>query len=402
MSTVRTDNAVVADSELSFETLLDAYLTDEVLEIAMAAEESGLFPRDLIERMGAAGILRSKWSAGMNPDLAKLNALAMALGRLGSGGVGPGLSIHDSAIAILRRFGGNPYLTELTERAIDGEIVLCLAASEQAGGSDLQHVETVAHRTGDGFHLVGRKKFVSLAPVADHTLVVARVVDEGGAAAQRAGGNVAVFAVPMSQVSVGTAYRKIGASALSTAPIEFDTTVGPDHLVARAGVGLLAISWGLAHERLSVAGQIAGSCELAIAVTHARMIERTQFGQRLFQHQALRLRLADLSARVHMLKLALTGMAATQSNLDIRTSAGIKVIAARLGEEVTSECMHIFGGSGYLVDETPVGRWWQDMKLARTAGGSDEVLLELVASGMKPDHDTYSKIIRSEVGNRQS
>jgi acyl-ACP dehydrogenase len=31
------------------------------------------------------------------------------------------------------------------------------------------------------------------------------------------------------------------------------------------------------------------------------------------------------------------------------------------GEEVLSECMHIFGGAGYLVDETPIGRWWRDM-----------------------------------------
>ena len=52
--------------------------------------------------------------------------------------------------------------------------------------------------------------------------------------------------------------------------------------------------------------------------------------------------------------------------------------------------MHIFGGSGYLVDETPLGRWWRDMKLARVGGGTDEVLWELVAAAMKPDYDGYA------------
>jgi alkylation response protein AidB-like acyl-CoA dehydrogenase len=106
----------------------------------------------------------------------------------------------------------------------------------------------------------------------------------------------------------------------------------------------------------------------------------------------LRLRIADLRARVDMLKLALEGMAATHRSLDIRAASGLKVVAAQLGEEVTSQCLHIFGGTGYLLDETPVARWWQDMKLARIGGGGDEVLLELVASGMRPDLDSYAQM----------
>jgi alkylation response protein AidB-like acyl-CoA dehydrogenase len=57
--------------------------------------------------------------------------------------------------------------------------------------------------------------------------------------------------------------------------------------------------------------------------------------------------------------------------------------------------MHIFGGSGYLVDETPLGSWWRDMKLARVGGGTDEVLGELVAAAMKPDYDGYADLIKS-------
>jgi alkylation response protein AidB-like acyl-CoA dehydrogenase len=55
--------------------------------------------------------------------------------------------------------------------------------------------------------------------------------------------------------------------------------------------------------------------------------------------------------------------------------------------------MHIFGGTGYLVDETPLGQWWRDMKLARVGGGTDEVLWELVAAAMKPDYDGYDEMM---------
>lgn len=54
--------------------------------------------------------------------------------------------------------------------------------------------------------------------------------------------------------------------------------------------------------------------------------------------------------------------------------------------------MHIFGGSAFLVDETPIGRWWRDRKLARVGGGTDEVLWELVAAGLKPDYAGYEAL----------
>lgn len=300
-----------------------------------------------------------------------------------------GVSLHDSAIAVLRRFGKTDHLTAICEQAIDGQAVLCIAASEESGGSDLQIVETEVRSARGGFEIRGIKKFVSLSPIADHVLVVARGVDHDPASRH---GNVLVVAVPTTQVDVQTPWRKVGAGPLDTAAVHIDTWVPADHLVARPGTGLAAISWGLAHERMSIAGQVASSCQRVLGVTHARMVQRRQFGATLFEHQALRLRIADLQARVDLLRHGLNGIAA-QGRLDLRSAAAVKVTAARLGEEVLSECMHLFGGSGYLTDETPLGRWWRDMKLARVGGGTDEVLWELVAAAMKPDFDGYTEMI---------
>ena len=166
----------------------------------------------------------------------------------------------------------------------------------------------------------------------------------------------------------------MGARPLNTAAVHTDTWVPADTLIARPGTGLATISWGLAHERMSIAGQVASAPQRVIGITLARMMKRRQFGQTLFEHQALRMRIADLQARVDLLRYGLAGIAA-QGRLDLRAAAAAKVTAARLGEEVLSECMHIFGGSGYLVDETPLGPWWRDMKLARAVGvggGGDE------------------------------
>jgi alkylation response protein AidB-like acyl-CoA dehydrogenase len=370
-----------------YQTLLDDVFDQQVTNWTSEAEASQRFPRKLIEHLGKSGVFAHKWGDSQHPDMAKLVALAFALGRLGSAGIGVGVSLHDSAIAILRRFGRSEYLRTICEKAIHGEAVLCIGASEESGGSDLQIVQTEARSARGGFEVRGGKKFVSLSPIADHIMVVARGVDHDENSRH---GNVMMIAVPVSQVDVAVPYRKVGAGPLDTAAMQIDTWVPGDALIARPGTGLAAISWGLAHERMSIAGQVASSCQLVLGVTHARMVNRRQFGATLFEHQALRMRMADLQARVDLLRHGLGGIAA-EGRLDLRAAAAVKVTAARLGEEVLSECMHIFGGSGYLADETPIGRWWRDMKLARVGGGTDEVLWELVAAGMKPDHDRYAE-----------
>ncbi len=159
-----------------YRALLDDVFDRQIVEWTAGAEASERFPRKLIEHLGQSGVFAHKWGDGQHPDVAKLIALAFALGRLGSAGIGVGVSLHDSAIAILRRFGRSDYLKDICEQAIRGEAVLCIGASEESGGSDLQIVETEVRSARDGFEVRGVKKFVSLSPIADHIMVVARAV----------------------------------------------------------------------------------------------------------------------------------------------------------------------------------------------------------------------------------
>jgi acyl-ACP dehydrogenase len=373
-----------------FSKALDDVFDVDVLQLVEDAELREAFPRQLIEILGEKGIFAAKWTDGIYPNLPRLIALAERLGGLGSAGISVGVSLHDSAIAILRRFGKNTYLSDIATAAIAGDAILCIGASETAGGSDLQNVKSTAVAENGGYRLLGHKKFVSLSPIADIALLVVRGFATDGSARH---GDVALFAVPTEQLSIGDVYTTVGASCLDTAPLSFDTWVPEEAMIARPGTGLAAISWGLAHERLSVAGQVVGACDLAIGVTVARMKQREQFGVPLFDHQALRLRIADLHARVDVLRWALRGIAGDGSPLNLRTAAAMKVTAARLGEEVIAECMHIFGGTGYLPDQSPLGRWWRDMKLARVGGGTDEVLWELVAATLRPDFANLERLV---------
>jgi acyl-ACP dehydrogenase len=107
----------VTDSESpgidEYRALLDEVFDQQIVEWIAEAEASERFPRKLIEHIGQSGVFAHKWGDGQHPDVAKLVALAFAPGRLGSAGIGVGVSLHDSAIAILRRFGRSEYLKDI-------------------------------------------------------------------------------------------------------------------------------------------------------------------------------------------------------------------------------------------------------------------------------------------------
>ncbi|MFQ6225787.1 acyl-CoA dehydrogenase family protein [Nocardia sp. NPDC002869] len=371
-----------------FDDLLAAALDDDVRALADQAETTGRFPKELVQLIAERGVYAAKWGSDTRPDVAKVVAFALRLGAMGSLAVAAGAGVQDSCLAILRRFGTTDFSKALADSGIRGESVFCIAGTESEGGSDLAHAESTCRRDGDGYRLTGHKKFVTLAPIADVALVSVRDGDTS-AASPRA----AVFAVPTSRLDIGEPHSLVGNACLNTSPLRFDTWVPAEAMIARPGLGLAAMNWGLAHERLSIACHVVATCEAAIGLTAARLHRRRQFGSTLFEHQALRLRLADLQARVHVVRLALLGVGATDQGFDLRTAAALKVSAARLGEEVLSECMHMFGGVGYLSEQSPIGRWWRDMKLARVAAGVDEVLWELVAVSIVADDGAYDRLM---------
>ncbi|MFC3965301.1 acyl-CoA dehydrogenase family protein [Nocardia jiangsuensis] len=375
----------------TFDRVLDAAFDEALLEVIERAEHggpSGLFPRELIENLGSAGVFAGIWPVGAHADMASVVRLSERLGGLGSASAAAGVSAHNTALAILRRFGRSDYLRELADRATRGDAVVGLGATEAGGGSDFAMLATTAEPTAAGFRVRGSKKFVSLSTVADAIVVVAR------AAGSHRDGGVTLFALRSDQIHVGRPYAKLGNGYLDTAPVEFDVEVPEEAMIARPGTGLAAASAGLVVERMSVAGLVVGACDLAIGVAVAQMMRRSQFGQTLFEHQALRLRFADLQARVDTVRYALKGLTVA-GPVPFRAAAGMKVTAARLGEEVMSECLHIFGGEGYLTGPAPIEKWWRDMKLARVAAGGDEVLWETVASGMRPDLEAHERWVRS-------
>lgn len=348
------------------------------------AERQRRFPRHAVAALGQRGLLERRWTGGAHGDLALGFVLAQELGRAGLGGLGVGVSLHTEAVcSILHRFARTAYVTSVLDKALAGGAVGCLATSEEHVGSDLAAVSTRLTRTVEGWTVDGTKWFVSPGGAADFLIVLGRAEED-----------LALVVVPRSGFTVLKRLQTSGMRSLETARLRVRAIVPHDAVLVSPGLALPAVTWGLTHERLAIAAQLYGGMELALALATTHAMKRRQFGCPLLEHQEIRLRLADLTARTAILGDAVETVARRidrDGALHAREVAGLKVRAARLGEQVIGECLHVFGGRGYLEDETPLARLCRDVRVGRLGAGSDEMMLEIVASGLHADDELYER-----------
>jgi alkylation response protein AidB-like acyl-CoA dehydrogenase len=359
----------------------------DVAALVPDAERTRRFPVEALHRLGSSGLLRERWAAD---DASRGALLCEELGRAGAGGVGLGVSVHmEAALSMLIAHGTSVLLREAVEGAVAGTRIVAVAATEAEGGSDPAAVATSAVDDGGALHVRGVKEYVSLGASADAILVLCRY---GPADAPPRPSDVLV---PSAGVRVEHRHATVGVRSLETVRLAIDARVPREALLDRPGSGLLVLNRGLAHERLATAALAIGTARLAIGLATAHLRRRRSNGGTLFDHQAARLRLAGHETQVGILRRALHSLAGTDvtTGRHMREVAGLKLAAARAGERALSDCMHLFGGRGYLEDATPLARLWRDVRAARVGGGADELMLELVAGGLVEDDEAYRAMV---------
>ncbi|GAA2105361.1 acyl-ACP dehydrogenase MbtN [Actinomadura alba] len=352
------------------------------------AESDRKFPVEAVGALGLAGLFRERWSQGQHGDLGRSVVIAEEFGRAALGGVGVGVGLHlEAAVPLLRGFARTEYARKVFDHAMDGRYVCCVATSEREAGSNLAEIGTKLSREGAAWRLRGTKWFVSPGGAADVVIVLCRTTE-----------GPALVLVPREGVRVVKRLETMGMRGLETCRLAFDTEIPDEAILVRPGMALHAIGSALIYERLSTAALMLGALDLALLVTATHLRRRKQFGVPLYEHQALRLRLADLIART---ALARRGVHATVAEfsaagvVNMCEVAGVKVTVARLAEHVASECAHLFGGHGYVEDETRFPQLLRDIRVGRVGGGTDEMMWELAAKGMRTDDALYDRWVRS-------
>lgn len=358
------------------------FVETEIKPHALAWEEQGFVPREVLRKMGSLGFLGIRYPAeygGSEMDTLATVVFAEELGRSTFSGVAVTALVHtDMASVHIANAGSQAQRDRLMPAIIAGEKIVAVAVTEPDAGSDVKGIRTTARREGDSYVLNGAKVFITNGVHADLYCVAAKT-DLSAKPSQ----SVSIFLVEKGTPGFRVAREldKHGWRSSDTAELVFeDCRIPAENLLGQEGRGFYAIMSNFQNERTVIGAMAIGEAQAAIELTLDYVKTRKAFGAPLWEKQAIRQKLAMLAARVeagrqlvyHAAWLDAQGRDAT------REVSMVKALCGELVNEVMYACLQFHGGMGYMREST-IERMTRDARVQSIGGGATEVMLEEVA-----------------------
>ncbi|GEC56479.1 acyl-CoA dehydrogenase [Bradyrhizobium japonicum] len=358
------------------------FVKEEIKPCADQWEENGFIPRSILRRMGALGFFGIRYPAeygGAEMDSVASTVFAEELGRSTYGGVADAMLVHaDMASLYVFHDGTKAQRARWMPGIVSGEAITAVAITEPDAGSDVKAIRTRAVRDGDSYVLDGTKLYITNGVHADLYCVAAKTDPAAGT------NGITMFLVEKGTpgFSVARELDKLGWRSSDTAELVFDgCRVPTENVLGAEGQGFYSIMRNLQNERLVLAAMSIGMAEAAIDMTVTYVKTRRAFGGVLWDMQAIRQRLAMLSARLEASRQFLYATAWRMAADDdcLRETSMLKAICGELVNEVAYACVQFHGAMG-VMRESAIERVARDARVLSIAGGATEVMLEVVAS----------------------
>ena len=111
--------------------------------------------------------------------------------------------------------------------------------------------------------------------------------------------------------------------------------------------------------------------------------QRKAFGRSIIDNQAIHFRLAELQTEVELFKaLCYQTAERFKDGEDVTYHASmIKLKGGRLARQLVDSCLQFYGAMGYA-EEMLISRAYRDLRLLSIAGGTDEIMLQIISKFM--------------------
>ncbi|MCI8947714.1 MAG: acyl-CoA dehydrogenase [Lachnospiraceae bacterium] len=366
-------------------TLFKEFAEKEVKPLAQEVDETEVFPRGTVEKMakyGFLGIPVPKEYGGQGCDPLTYAMCVEELSKV-CGTTGVIVSAHTSlCIDPIMTYGTEEQKQKYVVPLAKGEKLGAFGLTEPGAGTDAQGQQTKAVLDGDEWVLNGSKCFITNGKEADVYIVIAVTgkIEKRG----RMQKEISAFIVEKGTpgFSFGTKENKMGIRGSSTYELIFtDCRIPKENLLGQKGKGFAIAMHTLDGGRIGIAAQALGIAEGALETTVAYVKERKQFGRSIAQFQNTQFQLADMATKVEAAQLLVYKAAmakATQKVYSVE-AAKAKLYAAEVAMEVTTKCVQLHGGYGYI-REYDVERMMRDAKITEIYEGTSEVQ-RMVISG---------------------
>lgn len=355
------------------------FARNEIAPKAAHHDETGEFPREILAKAHAAGLMNTHIPPEYNgAGLGVLDGCIIAEEiAVGCTGIMTAMEANGLAQAPVIVAGNEDqkkqFLQPLTE-----ELRFCAyGVTEPGAGSDVAGIGTRATKKGDDYVLNGSKMWITNAGVADWFFVLAKTDPDAGHKGMTG------FVVPADTpgITVGKKEQNMGQRASDTRGLTFEDVVVPaKYRLGEEGQGFKIAMKAFDHTRPPVAIGAVGLARAAMEHAIRYSKERKTFGKPIAAHQSIAFMIADMAKSIEAARL-LVYKAGWQIDNGIRnttTASMAKCFAADMAMETAVNAVQIFGGYGFN-KEYPVEKLMRDAKIYQIYEGTSQVQRMIIA-----------------------
>ena len=289
---------------------------------------------------------------------------------------------NNIALLLMLNYGSEEQKATWAEKLAAGDAMFAFGITEPKHGSDATHMETVAHKTSNGWIIQGEKTWNSGIHSAPADLIFARTSGKAGDA-----DGITAFLVPTD--SAGFKLEELlwtfnmptdhGRVSLEKVRVPETSILGTE------GKGLQIVQHFFNENRIRQAASSLGAAQFCIWESIEYAKKRSPFGKTLSRQQGIQFPLVELQTQCEMLR-ALVQKTAWMMDKYGAFSVSDKVSmcnywANRLCCEAADRAMQVHGGLGYSRHK-PFEHIYRHHRRYRITEGTEEIQMRRIAGYM--------------------
>jgi acyl-CoA dehydrogenase len=367
---------------IQFRNMLRRFVREEIEPQAKVIEQSNSIPDDLLSKAAELGVFGLSIPEEYGGSGSSEMASCVGLEALSHGPGGVTFYMAPSAPAAAIRFAGSDeqrrkFLPELAR----GKLYSAFCLTEAGAGSDAAGIKTRAERRGDRWIINGSKLWISRAAKAGVFLVSA-ITDP----VKRGKGGITIFVMERRRgINVGKPDRLMGLAGSGSAEVSFEDCEATDaDVLGTVGGGFEVLKFILGRARLWASARAVGVCSRALEISLAHVEQREQFGKKLGEFQAIKLKLADMTSDLYASRLLLYRAATLyDAGLDPVQEVSIaKLFCTEAASRAADNAIQIHGAIG-LSQDFYVERLYRDCRAYRILDGTSDIQRLMIASNVQ-------------------
>jgi acyl-CoA dehydrogenase len=376
------DHAWMMDpSIIEFRTQVRRYLAAKLTPHMDGWRRQGYIPREVWQEFGSMGFLLPEFDEAWGGAGGSLAYQLVVQDEMGRAEMPATTAVHSIASHYILDYGTEEQKQRWLPKLVSGEMLAAIAMTEPGCGSDLKAISTRARREGDHYVVDGAKTFITNGYTCNLLVLVART----GEAGSKGLSLLVLETQDLPGFRVGRRLEKLGQHASDTAELSFEgVRVPADQLLGgKEGLAFGQLMNQLPFERLLIAVPAAAVIERALELTVEYCQQRKVFGQRLYDLQNTRFKLAEVATLAHVVRSFVNDCTQrlVDGTLDNEAAYMAKWWCTEQQCRATDECLQLFGGYGYMT-EYPIARLYADSRVQKIYGGANEVMKDLIARSL--------------------